>query len=59
LLDVGLSQRQIVLGYYAFCAAFGMLALVTSSRLFKLVALIVMGLLVGAGFVMLARRDRH
>jgi UDP-GlcNAc:undecaprenyl-phosphate GlcNAc-1-phosphate transferase len=56
LLDVGLSQRQIVLGYYAFCAAFGTLALVTSSRLFKLVALLAMGLLVGAGFVMLARR---
>jgi UDP-GlcNAc:undecaprenyl-phosphate GlcNAc-1-phosphate transferase len=39
LADLGLSQRQIVLGYYAFCAAFGVLALGLGNRLFKLVAL--------------------
>ena len=40
LLAMGLSQRQIVLGYYAFCAAFGLLALLLSSRLYKLFLLI-------------------
>jgi UDP-GlcNAc:undecaprenyl-phosphate GlcNAc-1-phosphate transferase len=56
LLDIGLSQRQIVLGYWAFSAACGALALVTTSRVFKLVALIVMGVLVFAGFVLLQMR---
>lgn len=45
LLDVGFSQRQIVLLYYAFCATFGLLALLIEDRLFKLMALTVMGLL--------------
>ncbi|HMR64665.1 MAG TPA: MraY family glycosyltransferase [Anaerolineae bacterium] len=45
LLDVGLSQRQIVLLYYTFCATFGMLALVIEVRLFKLMALLVLGIL--------------
>ncbi len=44
LLDIGFTQRQIVLGYYAFCAAFGGLALFLESRLQKLVALGVLGL---------------
>jgi len=43
LLDVGLSQRQIVLLYYSFCAAFGLLALLIEVRIFKLVALGLMG----------------
>lgn len=42
LLDMGLSQRQIVSLYYAFCAIFGLLALLIEDRLFKLVALAVM-----------------
>ncbi|MGQ9489256.1 MAG: glycosyltransferase family 4 protein [Anaerolineae bacterium] len=50
LLDIGLSQRQIVLGYYAFCAAFGALALFLESRLQKLVAL---GILALAALVLL------
>jgi UDP-GlcNAc:undecaprenyl-phosphate/decaprenyl-phosphate GlcNAc-1-phosphate transferase len=57
LLDIGLSQRQIVTGYYLFCAFFGMLTLVTTSQLFKFIALGVMLLLVAAGFVLLARMD--
>lgn len=44
LLDIGLSQRQIVLGYYAFCATFGALALFLENRLQKLLALGVLGL---------------
>lgn len=55
LMDVGLSPRTIVLGYYAFCAFFGGLALITTSRVFKLVALVVMGLIVATGFFLLAR----
>ncbi|MFN8456129.1 MAG: MraY family glycosyltransferase [Anaerolineae bacterium] len=42
LLDLGLSQRQIVLLYYTFCAAFGLLALLIEDRFFKLIALVVM-----------------
>lgn len=44
LLDIGFTQRQIVLGYYAFCAAFGGLALFLDSRLQKLIALAILGL---------------
>ena len=43
LLDLGLSQRQIVGLYYLFCLIFGGLALAVSSRLFKLIALLVLG----------------
>jgi UDP-GlcNAc:undecaprenyl-phosphate/decaprenyl-phosphate GlcNAc-1-phosphate transferase len=43
LLDLGLTPRQIVLLYYSFCTAFGLLALLIEDRIFKLVALGVMG----------------
>jgi UDP-GlcNAc:undecaprenyl-phosphate GlcNAc-1-phosphate transferase len=43
LLDLGVGQRQIVAFYYLFCLLFGALALVVSSRLFKLIALLVLG----------------
>lgn len=56
LLDAGISPRQIVLGYYIFCALFGGIALVTASRLFKLIALIMMAAVIGGGFVALSRR---
>jgi len=46
LLDLGLGQRQIVLGYYAFCAAFGLLALSIGPRIFKLLALVGLGIAV-------------
>src|SRR5450759_1980934 len=42
LADMGLSQRKIVAGYYLFSAAFGVLALGLGSRLFKLVALLIL-----------------
>ena len=42
LLDMGLSQRKIVLGYYLFCLIFGLLALLISSRVYKLLALLVL-----------------
>jgi UDP-GlcNAc:undecaprenyl-phosphate GlcNAc-1-phosphate transferase len=43
LLDLGLSQRHIVLLYYLLCSLFGFLALVISSRLYKFLALLVIG----------------
>jgi UDP-GlcNAc:undecaprenyl-phosphate/decaprenyl-phosphate GlcNAc-1-phosphate transferase len=42
LQDMGFSQRQIALGYYVFCAAFGVLALWLENRLLKLIALVVL-----------------
>lgn len=56
LLDLGLTPRQIVLGYYAFCAFFGGIALVTASRLFKLIALLTMVAVLLIGFAVLSRR---
>ena len=55
LLDMGFSQRQIVVLYYGFCSFFGLLTLVITSQVFKAVALGVMLLLVVVGFVMLSR----
>ncbi len=45
LLDLGLSQRQIVVVYWAFCAAFGLVALLIP-RIYKLPALVLLGLAV-------------
>jgi hypothetical protein len=44
LLDLGLSQRQVVLLYYIYCILFGAAALLISSRLLKLVTLVVIGM---------------
>jgi UDP-GlcNAc:undecaprenyl-phosphate GlcNAc-1-phosphate transferase len=54
LLDMGFSQRQIVLLYYVFCAFFGSLALLMPSGLYKLMALIVLGILMLATLVWLS-----
>jgi UDP-GlcNAc:undecaprenyl-phosphate GlcNAc-1-phosphate transferase len=45
LVDLGLSQRQVVGLYYGLSGVFGILALIVSSRLFKLGALLALGLL--------------
>ncbi|MEP7293126.1 MAG: MraY family glycosyltransferase [Chloroflexota bacterium] len=58
LIDLGVSQRQIVVGYYLFCAFFGFLTLVTASRFFKFAALGVLALIVVAGFLLLNRYRR-
>jgi UDP-GlcNAc:undecaprenyl-phosphate/decaprenyl-phosphate GlcNAc-1-phosphate transferase len=42
LLDMGFTQRQIVLGYYAFCLIFGATALGLENRLYKAAALVVL-----------------
>lgn len=59
LLDRGFSQRQIVTAYYFFCAFFGILTLVTASRLFKFIALSVMLMFIAIGFAMMARTDQE
>ena len=57
LFDLGLSQRQVVLGYYAFCAGFGLLALVLTSRLYKLYALGLLGVIVLGTLIALTRHS--
>jgi UDP-GlcNAc:undecaprenyl-phosphate GlcNAc-1-phosphate transferase len=59
LLDIGFSQRQIVLIYYGFCAFFGALTLIFESQLYKFIAFGVMALLVIAGFVFLLRAGQR
>lgn len=52
LVDMGIRQDHMVLGYYAFCAFFGSLALLTTSRLFKFIALVVMVVLLSSIFAL-------
>lgn len=56
LMELGLSQPQIVLLLYSLCAAFGTLAIVLSSRLMKLYAIAGMVLLVGAILAIIAQK---
>jgi UDP-GlcNAc:undecaprenyl-phosphate GlcNAc-1-phosphate transferase len=56
LVDLGISQKQIVLLYWAFCALVGAAALLVSSRIYKLIALGVLGLLVVLALALLSRR---
>jgi len=56
LQDLGLSQQRVVLGYWLFCALLGTLALVVSSRLYKAVAIVVLGLSVMLALALLSRR---
>ncbi len=55
LLDRGFTQRQIVLGYYAFCLFFGALTLTTSSQFFKFLALGALGVIVVPTFGVVTR----
>lgn len=57
LLDLGLSQRRVVLIFYLLCAAFGALALILGSGMQKLLALLGMGVVAIAVLVLLARRS--
>ena len=40
LLDLGISERVIVLSYWGFCAVFGTMTLILDDRIYKLAALI-------------------
>ncbi len=55
LVDRGVSPHAILIGYFVFCAAFGLLALVITSRQFKLLALAVMVGLIVIGFILVGR----
>jgi len=57
LLDLGLSERAIVLLYWGFCALFGVLALAVSSRLHKLLALVVIAVVVIVVLAVLSRKE--
>jgi UDP-GlcNAc:undecaprenyl-phosphate/decaprenyl-phosphate GlcNAc-1-phosphate transferase len=56
LLECGLSQRQIVGLMYAFSACFGLAALVISSRMYKLYALLGLGAVTVGVLIILTRR---
>ena len=58
LCDLGLSQRQVVLLYWGFCALFGALALLVSSRLYKLITISGLGVLVVGVLALLSRREK-
>ena len=57
LLGLGLSQRTIVLIYWSFCALFGLIALFVSSRIHKLAALVIIGVVVAFVLARLSRID--
>jgi UDP-GlcNAc:undecaprenyl-phosphate GlcNAc-1-phosphate transferase len=56
LYDLGLAQWQVVLLYWAFCALFGVLALVVSPPLYKLIAIAGLGAIVVGVLALLSRR---
>ncbi len=56
LLDLGLSQRQVVLLYYGYCIALGGAALLIQSRMLKLVTLVLLAVATVAFLAWLARR---
>ncbi len=58
LLDLGYSQRHIVLGYYLFCTAFCVMTLVLESRTFKLASLLLLGAIIVCGLGVLFRLGR-
>lgn len=58
LYDLGLGQRTVVLGYYAFCAGFGGLALVLPPGIYKVYALGVLGILT-LGVLWIVSRPRR
>jgi UDP-GlcNAc:undecaprenyl-phosphate GlcNAc-1-phosphate transferase len=55
LLDLGLPHQRIVLGYYALSGAFGLLALLLPSRLYKLLAMVALAV-VAVGFLAIVSR---
>jgi UDP-GlcNAc:undecaprenyl-phosphate GlcNAc-1-phosphate transferase len=59
LLDLGLSQRQIVIGYYLISALFGGLALIIEARIYKVLALGVLGAVMLIVLVAVARKSER
>lgn len=59
LLDLGLSQRQIVIGYYLISALFGALALLIEARIYKVLALGVLGIVTLIVLIVVARKSEQ
>jgi UDP-GlcNAc:undecaprenyl-phosphate GlcNAc-1-phosphate transferase len=59
LLDLGLSQRQIVIGYYLISALLGGLALIIEARIYKVLALGLLGVVMLIVLVAVARKSEH
>jgi UDP-GlcNAc:undecaprenyl-phosphate GlcNAc-1-phosphate transferase len=59
LLDLGLSQRQIVIGYYLVSALFGGLALIIEARIYKVLALGVLGIVTLLVLVIVAKKSEQ
>jgi len=59
LLDLGLSQRQIVIGYYLISALFGGLALIIEARIYKVLALGVLGMVTLIVLVAVAKKSEQ
>ncbi len=59
LQDAGFSNRAIVFFYWGFCGLFGLLALFISSRIYKLLALTLLGGLTLVVLLYLSRSDRQ
>ena len=57
LLDLGLSQRQIVIGYYFISALFGALALLIEARIYKLLALGLLGMVTLVVLIVVAKKS--
>jgi UDP-GlcNAc:undecaprenyl-phosphate GlcNAc-1-phosphate transferase len=57
LYDLGWSQHHVVFAYWGFCGMFGILALLVSPPLFKLVAIAGLVVLVAVALAILSRRQ--
>jgi UDP-GlcNAc:undecaprenyl-phosphate GlcNAc-1-phosphate transferase len=58
LADRGFSQRQIVIGYWIFCAVFGGLALLMPAPIYKLIALGALTLIVVVVLIWLSKPNQ-
>ena len=58
LIDLGFQPRMIVIGYWLFCALFGALTLLLDSRIYKLVALVGLGLFALAVMIWASREQK-
>jgi UDP-GlcNAc:undecaprenyl-phosphate GlcNAc-1-phosphate transferase len=57
LFDMGLSERTVVFAYWGFCALFGLLALLVTSRFYKLLALVGITVMVMMTLAFLSREQ--
>ena len=57
LRDMGLRERNIVYGYWAFCAVFGLLTLLLDDRVYKMAALLGLGVVALGVLIWAANAD--